>query len=87
MYRAEPKQIKLAKMSHLEIIYLFIDGDRAGTYGLASMVINNGYEETAIFPCDAEGEVSDWIPMVATWEMDNEVALNKIGYSTKVENV
>jgi hypothetical protein len=84
-FLANPKAFLKATETKYELVYLLVDGDRAGTYVLASGVRNNGIEETALFPCaDEFGAGVIYDPIVTTNRIDDEGALNLIGYTARL---
>jgi len=85
-YLAEPKQFVKATQTKFELVYFLFDGDRSGTFVLASGVrSDNGMEETALFLCDnAEGDNVIYEPITKIPLIDDEGALNSIGYTARL---
>jgi len=85
-YLAEPKQFIKATKTKFELVYFLFDGDRSGTFVLASGVRSaNGMEETALFLCDdAYGTNVVYEPITTIPMIDDEGALNSIGYTARL---
>lgn len=85
-FLAEPQTFITATKTKYELVYLLVDGDRSGTFVLASGVIrDNGYEETALFPCeDRHGSGVIYEPITTIDVVDDEGALNSIGYTARL---
>jgi len=85
-YLAEPKTFLKATQTKFELVYLLYDGDRSGTFVLASGVRSDGgMEETALFLCDdANGTNVVYEPLITIPIIDDEGALNAIGYTARL---
>lgn len=85
-YLAEPKRFIKATQTKYELVYHLVDGDRSGTYVLASGVKRDtGIEETALFPCeDSDGNGVIYEPIITIPLIDDESALNELGYTAKL---
>ena len=87
-YRADPKEFITATPTKFELVYHLVEGNLAGFYVLASGVRHGEIEETALFPCSDEfGNNVIWEALAVVNIIDDETALNKIGYTSRLDKV
>ena len=88
LHQAEPLNFLQGTENTLAITYFLCGGEFDGKMVLVSsrVALAGEYEETSIFFCaDANAEIVDWESFATVQTIDHEFALNKIGYTKKLD--
>lgn len=82
---ATPIKLLDAHDERIAFLYSLSGGDFDGRVVLVSSLILPKYTETSVFLCDFDGNDVDWGNSLSTIPyVDTEMALNKMGYTTKI---